>query len=132
VSIEKEKFEKLQNLIGKKAYAQLATLLKSRGPHLIPIWIDFDGENLYINTIVGSQKDKNMIKSPEVALSVIDPENPSSSVLIRGKVIDRDLKNAEDHVNKLAQHYTGKNYTGPKGKRALYKIQPLKVIDVNR
>ena len=131
MSQDSDKYKKLKELIDKKALAHLATI-HGNSPHLIPLWIDFDGENLLINTLIGTQKDKNMQKHSTVAISIVDPENPYSSVLIEGKAISREIENAKEHYSKVSHHYTGSAYKGPKGDRVIYKIRPVKIIDVLR
>jgi hypothetical protein len=70
-----------------------------------------------------------MRRDPRVSLSIQDPENPYRYVEIRGKVVEITEKGAEEHINKLAKKYLGKDeypYRQPGEQRVLYKIEPLK------
>src|SRR5581483_8166331 len=75
---------KFRDLFEKKAFASLATLMPDGRPQVTPIWIDFDGQHLLINSAKGRQKDKNMRREPRVSLSIQDPENPYRYLEVRG------------------------------------------------
>jgi PPOX class probable F420-dependent enzyme len=68
--------EEYTDLFEKRAFAHLATLLPHGTPHVTPVWVDYDGEHLLVNTPQGTRKDRNMQEQPHVALSIQDPENP--------------------------------------------------------
>jgi nitroimidazol reductase NimA-like FMN-containing flavoprotein (pyridoxamine 5'-phosphate oxidase superfamily) len=42
---------------GKKAFANLGTLMPDGQPQVTPVWFDYDGENLIFNSARGRQKD---------------------------------------------------------------------------
>ena len=60
----------------KKAFANLATVMPNGSPQVTPVWFDFDGRYLRVNSARGRVKDKNMRRDPRVALSIRDPDNP--------------------------------------------------------
>ncbi|MEZ4612131.1 MAG: pyridoxamine 5'-phosphate oxidase family protein [Caldilineaceae bacterium] len=45
-------------------------------PQVTPVWVDYDGEYVLINTAKGRKKDRNLRANPQVAISVLDPDNP--------------------------------------------------------
>jgi PPOX class probable F420-dependent enzyme len=121
--------DKYADLLQKKAFANLATLNSDGSPQVTPVWVDYDGNYVRINSARGRQKDKNITRDPRVSLAIQDPENPYRYLEIRGKVIEATEKGADDHINKLAKKYLGKDeypYRRPGEKRVLYKIEPLK------
>jgi PPOX class probable F420-dependent enzyme len=121
--------DKYADLLQKKAFANLATLNSDGSPQVTPVWVDYDGNYVRINSARGRQKDKNITRDPRVSLAIQDPENPYRYLEIRGKVIEATEKGADDHINKLAKKYLGKDeypYRQPGEKRVLYKIEPLK------
>jgi hypothetical protein len=67
-----------------------------------------------------------------VALAIADQNNPYDMVTIRGKVVDQITgQEAEEHVDKLAKKYMGKDKyprRAPGEKRILLKIKPDKVF----
>ena len=120
---------KYADLLNKKAFANLATLNRDGSPQVTPVWVDFDGKHIRVNTAVGRLKDKNMRRDPRVSLSIQDPENPYRYLEVRGKVVEHTEKGAEEHIDSLAQKYLGQAkypYRQPGEVRVLYKIEPQK------
>ena len=118
---------KWHDLFEKKVFANLATVMPSGAPQVTPVWIDFDGEHLLVNTAEGRQKDKNLQREPRVSLSLVDPENPYRYLEVRGSVAERTNAGADEHINKMAKKYLGQDvYPGrqPGEVRVLYKIKP--------
>jgi PPOX class probable F420-dependent enzyme len=112
---------------GKKAFANLATVMPDGRPQVTPVWFDYDGENLIFNSARGRQKDLNVRRDPRVSLSIVDPENPYRYVEIRGRVTDITQEGADDSINKLAKKYLGVDkypYAQPGEVRVLYKVRP--------
>src|SRR3974390_1713425 len=113
------------DLFKKKAFAHLATLMPSGQPQVTPVWIDYDGRYVVINTAEGRQKDKNLQRDGRVALSIADPDNPYRYLEIRGHVADRTHVGADQHIDALAKRYLGKDedpYRQPGEVRVIYKV----------
>src|ERR1041384_3650613 len=68
--------ENFNDLFQKKAFAQLATLMGDGSPQVTPVWCEYDGTHVVINSAKGRTKDRNMRRNPNVALDIQDPENP--------------------------------------------------------
>lgn len=115
------------DLFQKKAFAHLATLNADGSPQVTPVWCDFDGQHVIVNSAKGRRKDRNMRERPRVALSIQDPENPYRYVEIRGPVDEITEAGASDHIDKMAKKYLGLDkYPNrqPGEVRVLYKIRP--------
>jgi PPOX class probable F420-dependent enzyme len=113
------------DLLEKKAFAHLATLMPDGTPQVTPVWCDYDGTHVLLNSAKGRAKDKNMRRNPSVALSILDPENPYRHLAIRGKVIEITEEGADTHIDKLAKKYLGKDrypFRQPGEVRVLYKV----------
>jgi PPOX class probable F420-dependent enzyme len=122
--------EKYLDLFKKPAFAHLATLMRDGSPQVTPVWVDYDGKYVRVNSALGRVKDKNMRRDPRVSLSIQDPDNPYRYVEIRGKVVEITQNGADDHINKLSQKYLGKPeypYRKPGEVRVTYKIEPQKI-----
>jgi PPOX class probable F420-dependent enzyme len=117
------------DLFQKKAFGNLATLMPDGSPQVTPVWVDFDGEHVIVNSARGRQKDKNIQKNSRVALSIADPDNPYRYLEVRGTVDEITEEGAEAHIDKMSKKYFGKDtypYKRPEEKRVLYKIRPTK------
>ena len=94
--------EKYLDLFEKKAFASLATLMPDGRPQVTPVWVDFDGSHVIVNTAKGRQKDRNMRADPRVSLAIIDPDNPT--IILYAAEISAKLGNyskAEYYYNKV-------------------------------
>src|SRR5580693_9170239 len=56
------------DLLKKAAFANLATLNADGSPQVTPVWVDFDGTHVIVNTARGRVKTKNLGREPRVAL----------------------------------------------------------------
>jgi PPOX class probable F420-dependent enzyme len=119
--------EKYHDILQKKAFAQLATLMPDGSPQVSPVWFEFDGHDILVNTAKGRVKDQNMRRDERVGLDIMDPENPYRHLSIRGRVVDITENGADAHIDKLSKKYIGQDkypYRGPGEVRVIYKIQP--------
>jgi PPOX class probable F420-dependent enzyme len=117
-------------LTTKKAFAHLATLMGDGTPQVTPVWIDFDGNHLIVNSAKGRLKDRNLRARDQVGLSISDPENPYRYVGIQGRVAEITEDGADAHIDKMAKKYMGKDeypFRRPGEVRVMYKIAPEKV-----
>jgi len=122
--------EKFRDLLTKKAFAHLATIMQDGSPQVTPVWFDFDGAHLRINSAKGRVKDKNMRRNRRVALAIQDPENPYRYLGVRGIVEDIVEAGADAHIDSLAKKYLGQDrypYRQPGEVRVIYRIRPDRV-----
>ena len=120
---------KYADLFNKKAFANLGTLNPDGSPQVTPVWVDFDGKHVRVNSALGRVKDKNIRRDPRVALSIQDPDNPYRYLEVRGKVSEITQNGADEHIDSLAKKYLGvAKYPNrrPGEVRVLYKIEPQK------
>src|ERR1700733_10649503 len=95
------------DLFQKKVFAHLATLMPDGQPQVTPVWVEFDGRHVIVNTAEGRQKDKN---------------------LQRDKGVERTHNGADASIDGLAKKYLGKDkypFRQPNEVRVIYKIEPL-------
>jgi len=119
-----------RDLLSKKTFAHLATLMPDGSPQSTPVWFDFSDGVLLINSAKGRIKDKNLRRDPRVGMSILDPDNPYRHLALRGKVVEITEKGADAHIDKLAKKYMGLDrYPNrqPGEVRVIYCIQPLQV-----
>ena len=111
---------------GKKPLLYLATLMPDGSPQVTPVWFDWDGENILINTNEGRVKDKNMKARSRVSMVIQDPDEQERYLGIRGEVVEYTREGADEHINKLSLKYKNKSWTYREGqRRIIYRIKPL-------
>ena len=119
--------EKYHDLLNKKAFAQLATIMPDGTPQVSPVWFEYDGKNIVINSAKGRVKDRNMRRDPRVGLDIQDPDNPYRHLSIRGRVVQITEDGADAHIDKLTKKYINQDrypYRGQGEVRVIYRIQP--------
>ena len=125
--------EKDREIFEGKNFAHLVTLMPDGSPHASPVWVDLDGDTILVNTAEGRVKTKNVERDPRVAVSIYDEKRPYGGiVMVRGLVKDMTTEGADDHIDKMAKKYLGKD-TYPwrrptDGGRVLLKIVPEHVV----
>jgi len=123
--------EKFQDLLEKKIFVSLATLMPDGRPQVTPVWFDFDGKHVVINSAKGRVKDRNMRRDPRVALLFIDSENPYRHLQVQGRVVEITESGADQHIDKLAKKYLDKDkypFRQPGEVRVIYKIEPERAV----
>ena len=119
--------DNFRDLFQKKAFGQLATLMKDGTPQVTPVWFDFDGTHVRVNSAKGRIKDKNVRRNPQVALTVQDPDNPYRYIAVRGAVVDISESGADAHIDSLAKKYLDQDkypFRQPGEKRLIVRIAP--------
>ncbi len=122
--------EEFKDVLEKVAYAHLATVMPDGSPQVTPVWFDYDGSHIRVNSAKGRIKDKNMRRNRKVALAIQDPDNAYRYLAVRGEVDDITETGADTHIDSLAKKYLGKDkypFRGPGEVRIIYKIRPEKV-----
>lgn len=121
--------ERLKDLLSDEVQARLylATLMPDGTPQVTPVWFNYDGEYLWINSVYGRVKDRNMRARPHVACLIADPHDPYRYVQIRGEVIAISEEGALEHKRAVARKY-GEILDEPiTERRVMYKIRLDKV-----
>lgn len=122
--------DNFKDLVQKKAFANLATVMPDGSPQVTPVWFDWDGTHIRVNSAKGRVKDRNMRRAPKVALAILDPENPYRHLAVRGRVVEVTEQGADAHIDSLAKKYLGQDtypHRRPGEVRVIYKIQPERV-----
>ena len=102
-------------------------------PHTVPVWFDFDGTNIRVNSPDRARKARNMALGTKVTLLVIDTTSVYHWVEIMGHVIEirTEAEGAREHINQLSMKYRGepeyKSWGGRPENRMMYIIEPDKV-----
>jgi PPOX class probable F420-dependent enzyme len=137
---KKMKDPSIRKLFEGKNFVFVSTLMDDGTPHLTPTWVDVEEEqndgHILVNTAIGRVKQKNVTRNPNIALAIADQNNPYDMVSVRGKVVEQIKGDtAEQHIDKLAKKYLGKDkYPGrtPGEKRIILKIKPEHIFHMKQ
>ena len=117
-------------LTTKKAFANLATVNADGTPQVTPVWFDWDGRHIRVNTARGRVKDRNLRRTPAMSLAIMDPDNPYRYVQIKGRVAAVTETGADTHIDSLAKKYLGQDrypYRKAGEVRVTFSIAPERV-----
>lgn len=124
--------ESHRRLLEEKVFAMLGTVMPDGQPQVHPVWVDYDGQYVRINTARGRQKDENLQQHPQATVLLIDTRSPHFWMEIRGWVVERiEGEEAEAHIDALSYKYTGRETYAdrkPGAVRVLYKIEPTRIL----
>jgi PPOX class probable F420-dependent enzyme len=83
----------------------LTTMGRDGQPQSSLVWADVDGGCARVNTTLERQKGRNLLANPKVSLLVVDPDNTSRFIQIRG---DAELvtDGAIEHLDAVTRKYT--------------------------
>jgi len=99
--------EGYKDLLRSTAVAHVATIGPKGEPQVNPVWFDWDGEHVKISQTKTRQKYKNVGRDPQIALSIVDPENHLRYIEIRGEVVRVGEDAYIDFISSMAKKYLG-------------------------
>jgi PPOX class probable F420-dependent enzyme len=123
--------EKQVQLLLDKNFASIATVNADGSPHVTPVWVDWDGEAVLVNTLRGRVKERNIARHPRVEILVYNLENPYQYVRVSGEA-ELVEENAEEHIDTLTKKYLGEDrypWRAPGDTRVIVRVRPDRVSD---
>jgi PPOX class probable F420-dependent enzyme len=97
--------ESHRDLLTRSIHAVLTTMMPDGQPQSSLVWCDEDGECARLNTTRERQKGRNMQANPKVSLLIVDPQDTSRYIEIRGDV-ELVEAGACEHLDQLTRAYT--------------------------
>lgn len=93
------------DLLTRPVCGVLTTIGGDGQPQSSLVWVDHDGACVGVNTTLERQKGRNLLANPRVSLLVVDPDNASRFIQIRG---DAELitDGALENLDVLTRRYT--------------------------
>jgi PPOX class probable F420-dependent enzyme len=115
--------------------AKLAVVRADGSPHVAPVWVDLDGDDIVFMTSSETVKGKAILRDPRVALCWDDERPPFSFLLVRGtattSVADHDLA---VWATRIAGRYMGSGLADEYGRRnavppeMVVRVRPDRVV----
>jgi PPOX class probable F420-dependent enzyme len=107
--------------------AIITTLRKDGSAHSTLGWVDWDGEFVLINTVVGRLKERHLRRDDRITVCVVDRTNINRYIGVEGRVT-LTTEGADQQVNRMSHDYLGKDFVFKPGMvRILAKFQPERV-----
>jgi PPOX class probable F420-dependent enzyme len=99
----------LHLLTTKKAFANIATVMKDGSAQVTPIWFDYADGKIRVNTARGRVKARTLCPGARVALAISDPDNPYRYLQVPSRVLNVTDEGADTHIDSLAKKYLGQD-----------------------
>jgi PPOX class probable F420-dependent enzyme len=122
--------EKQETLFTDRNWGVIATVREDGSPHATPVWIDYDGENVLVNSARGRTKVKNVERDPRATVTVLPAADQQAGYVMVSGTATIIEEGALDHINMLAKKYLGEDkypYLGPGERRVIIQIHPERV-----
>src|SRR4029079_3544203 len=98
--------------------AKLATVRVDGSPHVAPVWVALDGDEIVFTTGEETLKGKAVQRDPRVAIAFDDEDPPFSFVVIEGdERVDRKAGELQTWATKIAGRYMGPDRAEEFGRR---------------
>ena len=93
------------DLLTRPIWGVLTTMSAEGHPQSSLVWVDHDGECARVNTTLERQKGRNLLANPKVSLLVVDPDDTTRFIQVRGDV-ELVHEGALEHLDALTRKYT--------------------------
>jgi PPOX class probable F420-dependent enzyme len=117
-------------LLQKPNYGVLAAIRPDGTPQLTTVWVDAEDGYALVNTAEGRFKERYIRRDPRASLYVRDEEDPYKWLSVTGHA-ELVSEGAEEHIDKLARKYTGRDrypWRQEGERRIIVRITPERVI----
>ena len=119
--------------------ASVATVNADGIAQLTPNWLEHDGTHVFLNSVRGRLKDRNLRARPHVTIMLVNTKNPYHWITIYGEithVVDEDHATdghlATESIDRLSKKYLGTTpypLRDPKGEiRVLYTVAIHRIV----
>jgi PPOX class probable F420-dependent enzyme len=115
--------------------AKLATVAKDGSPHVAPVWVALDSDDIMFNTGIGTAKGRALLRDPRVSLCFDDETPPFSFVVVNGTAsISEDPDELLRWATIIGGRYMGADRAEQFGRRnavpgeLLVRVAPTKIL----
>jgi len=108
----------------------IATIREDGSPQATPVWIDYDGADVLVNSARGRTKVKNIERDPRATVTVLPAEDQQSGYVMVSGPATVVAEGALEHIDMLAKKYLGEDkypYLGTGEERVIIKIHPERI-----
>jgi len=97
-------------LLAKPNPAVITTVRPDGQPVSVATWYLFEGDRVLVNMDEGRKRLDHLRKDPRVSLTALDEAGWYTHVSVQGRVVELADDEGLVDIDRLARHYTGKEY----------------------
>jgi PPOX class probable F420-dependent enzyme len=101
--------KKQAKLFTDRNWGVITTIREDGSPQAAPVWIDYDGANVPVNSAHGRTKLRNVEREPRATVTVLPAEDQQSGYVMVSRTAMIVEKGALGHINMLAEKYLGED-----------------------
>jgi PPOX class probable F420-dependent enzyme len=116
-------------LLGRN-WGNLVDLRPDGSPHVTPVWVDYDGRHVLVNSAYGRAKVRHIQRDPRVAIDVLPADDQQAGYVSVSGTAELVDDGADEHIDKLAEKYLGLDeypFRSPGERRVIIRITPQRV-----
>ena len=116
-------------LLGRN-WGNLVDVRTDGSPHVTPVWVDYDGRHVLVNSAYGRAKVRHIRRDPPVAIDVLPSHDQQAGYVSVSGTAELVDEGADGHIDKLAKKYLGVEeypFRSPGEKRVIIRITPERV-----
>jgi PPOX class probable F420-dependent enzyme len=115
--------------------AKLAVVRADGAPHVAPVWVDLDGDQVIFMTSAGTIKGKALLRDPRVSLCWDDEHPPFSFVTVAGTAVtSADAGELLTWATRIGGRYMGAERAAEFGRRnavppeLVVRVTPTRIV----
>ncbi|PBC56419.1 MULTISPECIES: pyridoxamine 5'-phosphate oxidase family protein [unclassified Rhodococcus (in: high G+C Gram-positive bacteria)] len=130
--------DEIDSFLAEERTCRVATVDGNGTPHVVPLWFVWDGTCLWLNSIVRSQRWKDITRDPRVSIVIdaghgfeelrgveISGQAESVGDVPRGSTVDSRLTEVE---LRFARKYMGSDMFKADGRHGWLRVMPSKIV----
>jgi PPOX class probable F420-dependent enzyme len=119
--------ERRRELLEGRNLGYLATLRSDGGAHVVPVWVDVEGDRILLNSAEGRAWLAHLRREPRVTVTIQARDNPYEYLTVRGRVVEEREDPDYRHIDSMARKYMNRDsdpYRRPGEVRVLLVVEP--------
>lgn len=117
----------LESFLSEPLVAVIGTQRRDGRIALTPVWFQYREQRLWLNSFEAAAWPRRVQRAGRATVLVIDPADTLRTAHIDCELEAIQRDGAREHIDALAQRYTGDGYRGPNQQRLILVLAPVQI-----